>query len=244
MEIKGLVPEDFVQYKKASMVILCPTCTFKCDKECKSNVCQNSKLALAPSFYKTNDEIIREYISNDITHAIVFGGLEPFDCFSDILKLIQAIRKETDDDIVIYSGYYPEEISGNLALLRQYPNIIVKFGRFIPNRNKVHSDLLGVDLASDNQFALLISEEKEKGMAETEEKKLKIRPRPILDDDDKELVDAINEGLEKNKKEFGKRYCPCSLEHTDDTVCPCKAFREQTEPGFCHCGKFEKYYEQ
>lgn len=35
-------------------------------------------------------------------------------------------------------------------------------------------------------------------------------------------------------------YCPCAIEDTDDTICPCKEFREQKEPGECHCGRFEK----
>lgn len=35
-------------------------------------------------------------------------------------------------------------------------------------------------------------------------------------------------------------YCPCMIEKTEDTKCPCKDFREQKEPGLCHCGRFEK----
>lgn len=35
-------------------------------------------------------------------------------------------------------------------------------------------------------------------------------------------------------------YCPCRVEHTEDTVCMCKDFREQKEPGMCHCGLFHK----
>ena len=53
--------------------------------------------------------------------------------------------------------------------------------------------------------------------------------------EDKELVSAIREGL---KKTGG--YCPCRLSKNEDTKCPCKEFREQTEPGECHCGLFEK----
>ena len=34
-------------------------------------------------------------------------------------------------------------------------------------------------------------------------------------------------------------YCPCMVDKTPDTKCPCKAFREQTE-GVCHCGRYEK----
>ena len=37
-----------------------------------------------------------------------------------------------------------------------------------------------------------------------------------------------------------KGYCPCAIEHTPDTKCPCKAFREQQTPGLCRCGRFEK----
>ena len=35
-------------------------------------------------------------------------------------------------------------------------------------------------------------------------------------------------------------YCPCAIWQTPDTKCMCKDFREQTEPGECHFGRFEK----
>ena len=35
-------------------------------------------------------------------------------------------------------------------------------------------------------------------------------------------------------------YCPCAVIQNEDTKCPCKDFREQKEPGLCHCGRFEK----
>ena len=46
--------------------------------------------------------------------------------------------------------------------------------------------------------------------------------------------------------EFGKvvlensGYCPCMVDRTPDTLCMCREFREQDEPGACHCGRFEK----
>lgn len=40
-------------------------------------------------------------------------------------------------------------------------------------------------------------------------------------------------------KVYGKRYCPCSLVRTDDTVCMCKEFREMEE-GTCHCQLYIK----
>ena len=38
-------------------------------------------------------------------------------------------------------------------------------------------------------------------------------------------------------------YCHCMVERTPDTKCMCKDFREQEEPGECHCGRFEKVVE-
>ena len=35
-------------------------------------------------------------------------------------------------------------------------------------------------------------------------------------------------------------YCPCAVIQNEDTLCPCKDFREQEEPGLCLCGRFEK----
>lgn len=35
-------------------------------------------------------------------------------------------------------------------------------------------------------------------------------------------------------------FCPCRLEKTPDTKCPCKEFRQSTEEGECHCGAYIK----
>ncbi len=53
--------------------------------------------------------------------------------------------------------------------------------------------------------------------------------------EDKELVSEIRKNLKEN---LG--YCPCRLTKSGDTKCPCKEFREQTEPGECHCGLYYK----
>ena len=130
MRIKNIVDEDFINYKKPSMFIGTSSCNFKCDKECGKPVCQNSELAKAPNIEISNEEIIRRYITNPITEAIVFGGLESFDTFLYLFEFIQKFRKKSKDDIVIYTGYYPEEIIGKLTKLQIYDgrdNIIIKF---------------------------------------------------------------------------------------------------------------------
>lgn len=157
MIIKELQDEDFVNYKKPSMFIAFPSCTFKCERECGQKMCQNSKLAQAPDIDINTYEIVDRYLNNPITKSIVMGGLEPFDNWRDLKTLVSLLRTQTLDDIVIYTGYKEEEIKNQLQYLRTYRNIIIKFGRFIPNQQPHYDDVLGVKLASDNQYAERIS---------------------------------------------------------------------------------------
>ena len=153
MKIKGLITEDFVNYKKASMTIIFPYCTFKCGKD----YCQNSSLAKTPIIEISIDDLVNRYINNPITEAVVMQGLEPFDSWSDLKKFVKKIREYNNDDIVIYTGYNKDEVIKYVKELSVYPNIIVKFGRYIPNQEKHFDDLLGVYLASNNQYAERIS---------------------------------------------------------------------------------------
>ena len=157
MLIKGIQDEDFVNYKKPSMFISFPNCTWKCDRECGMQVCQNSTLATAKSIDVDIDKLVKRYINNPITSSIVLGGLETFDSWEDLIELISKFRQITDDDIVIYTGYYKEEIESYINELKQFQNIIIKFGRFVPNNKKHYDEVLGVYLASDNQHAEKIS---------------------------------------------------------------------------------------
>ena len=43
----------------------------------------------------------------------------------------------------------------------------------------------------------------------------------------------------KNLVDNNGGYCPCAIFKNDDTLCPCKEFREQ-EYGVCTCGRYEK----
>ena len=47
MWVKTVQDEDFVNYKEPSMFIAFPCCTWKCEKECGMQVCQNGPLATA-----------------------------------------------------------------------------------------------------------------------------------------------------------------------------------------------------
>lgn len=154
MKIKGIISEDFVNYKKPSMVIEFPYCSFKCDKECGQTVCQNSNLVQSPTYDIDIKKIILHYLKNDITEAIVMQGLEPLDSKEDLYQLINTIRKYTDDDIVIYTGYTEIELDSEIQFLKRlFNNIIIKFGRFIPDQPYHFDKILGVTLTSPNQYA-------------------------------------------------------------------------------------------
>ena len=153
MKIKGLITEDFVNYKKASMTIIFPYCTFKCGED----YCQNSPLTKSPIIEISIDDLVNRYNNNPITEAVVMQGLEPFDSWSDLKEFVKKLREYNNDDIVIYTGYNKDEVIKYIKELSVYPNIIVKFGRYIPNQEKHYDDVLGVYLASNNQYAERIS---------------------------------------------------------------------------------------
>ena len=160
MKIKGIIFEDFVNYKCPCMTLMMPICKgFKCDKEYGCEICQNGPLAHAPIIEYENTTIIEAYRNNPIVRAICFQGLEPFDTFEDLRDFIYVFRELylINDDIVIYTGYNKDEIMKEINYLKEFDNIIIKFGRFVPNGESRYDEVLGVTLVSKNQYAERIS---------------------------------------------------------------------------------------
>lgn len=169
MTIKGIIDEDFVNYKLPSMYIAFNHCSFKCDKENGCQLCQNASLTQKPDISISKEKVIERFLNNDLTEAIVCGGLEPMDSEFDLLPFIDCLRRQykCNSTIVIYTGYTEEELENGKfgtgiaqdtqkqywELIKQYGNIIVKFGRFRPNQEPHFDEVLGVNLASNNQYA-------------------------------------------------------------------------------------------
>ena len=137
------------------MLVAFPYCSFKCDIENGSQVCQNWELAKAPRIVVEAEDVVARYVSNDLTKAVVFAGLEPFDSRDEMFGLIKAFREVTHDDIVIYTGYNESEIESNIIskLKKSFDNIVIKFGRYRPGQEKHRDEVLGVELSSNNQYA-------------------------------------------------------------------------------------------
>lgn len=159
MKIRNLMDEDIVNYKETSMFIATCYCDFKCCKELNLNICicQNSPIAKSNIIDISDEKLVERYVKNDLTHAIVFGGLEPLKQFDELFELIKCFREKTDDMIVIYTGYYPNEIEEQINQLRQFKNIVIKFGRYVPGQEVHYDEVLGVSLANKEQYALQIS---------------------------------------------------------------------------------------
>ena len=159
MRLLTLIDEDFSNYKKPSMFIGTIQCGGKCciEQNLPLSVCQNNEWRNKKVITIESDLICKRYMKNYITDALVIGGLEPFEQFDEVYELIKLFRTHTNDDVVIYTGYNPEEIIDQVEKLMDFKNIIIKFGRYIPDRPSKFDEVLGVTLASGNQYAERIS---------------------------------------------------------------------------------------
>lgn len=130
-------------------------CDWKCEKEGLTPLCscQNSHLTKLPNIELSSKEIIDIYIKHETAKALIFAGLEPMLQIDEILEIIKDFRKEfSEDDIIIFTGYNKEELTPQLAKLRLYKNIYVKFGRYIADSKPKIDPVGGIILASDNQY--------------------------------------------------------------------------------------------
>ena len=161
MRVKFIRDEDFVNFRKPCMFIGTISCTFKCCKEANipCSVCQNYPWSSNPIITIDDDSLCRRYLRNPLTSSIVFGGLEPLDQFDDVNDIVSKLRNEyeCDDPIIIYTGYNYDEIKDKINKLKEYKNIYIKYGRYIPGHKEHYDEVLGVNLASDNQYGEKIS---------------------------------------------------------------------------------------
>lgn len=172
MHVLDIIDEDFVNFKIPSMTISMPYCDFKCDQDAGCIVCHNHNLADLPILNIHTSTIVARYINNPITKAITVQGLEPFyvnhpqakDSYTEVLNFIKVLRSTygVKDPVVIFTGYTEDECTEQGFLTpfttNEYlSNVIIKFGRYIPDQDPHLDPLLGIKLSSDNQYAKQIS---------------------------------------------------------------------------------------
>lgn len=159
MKCSVIIDEDFNHYKKPSMVIGAAYCDGKCCNEAgiDRSICHNYDLQFEVPVDVSPHYLVDRYLKNSISEALVFAGLEPLLQFNDMKVVIDEFRRRCSDDIVIYTGYNENEIEYEVKMLSRYKNIIIKFGRYIPNTEPIEDELLGVKLISNNQYSKKIS---------------------------------------------------------------------------------------
>jgi len=160
IRLRDIVDECFQDYYKPAMLLATTTCNWKClvEQGLSTSLCQNMPLCENPIVEVLFEDIAQRFLKNSITHAIVIGGFEPMLQQDEIIELVRYLRASNiADDIVIYTGYYPDEVIDAVEKLRQFSNIVVKFGRYRPGHNAHFDNVLGVSLISDNQYAIRIS---------------------------------------------------------------------------------------
>ena len=128
--VKSIVDENFQDYKKTSMFIAFPKCDFKCFKELGLEIlgCQNYEILKMPDIKIKIDKVFERYVKNPITEAVILGGLEPFFNFDEVYNLISYFRqKNCNDDFVIYTGYYPNEVENYVEKLKKFKKNLLLF---------------------------------------------------------------------------------------------------------------------
>lgn len=155
MQVTNIIMEDTANYKKISMFIGTPYCSGKCWRELglDSSICQNDELRGSGLLDVSIDKLIDMYDDNPLCEAVVFGGLEPLDSLEDLNAFVMNFRYRHPDTIVIYTGYTEEEAEEKLRYILLHENIVVKYGRYIPDQPRHYDEVLGVRLASPNQYA-------------------------------------------------------------------------------------------
>ena len=164
MILKFIHDCDTINYKYPSLFIGFSKCSGKCDIENRQNLCHGTICNYYPNVDMSYEEIYDMYKKSMFNKSVVCGGLEPFDDFKELYNLIKYFRDNNENcNFVIYTGYTEEEITSGKSeyykfasewiKIFEFNNIVIKYGRFVPFQNKHLDKVLGVSLASDNQYA-------------------------------------------------------------------------------------------
>lgn len=150
--------EVFQDYKKSALLLSTCFCDWKCCNEAgiDKSVCQNNKIAQQKEVVVSFSSLLKK-VRSSITDSIIFAGLEPLLQIDEVVQCIDYLREHNvKKDIIIFTGYYLEEIDHNTLERLSDKRVILKCGRYIPNRPSVFDQVLGITLVSDNQYGVYL----------------------------------------------------------------------------------------
>ncbi len=140
-----------------------------------------------------------------------------------LLSLAQTVRKDYGLKTALYSGRYevPEDYNAYFDYIKVGPYIAEK-----GPLNKITTNQVLYQIIDGERLDITFK------FWRSLDGKAKYELNPDL-----EHVRMIRAGQERNKEKYGEKYCPCKIEHTADTICPCREYRETGE---CHCKLFKR----
>lgn len=146
--------EVFQDYKDSAILFSAIDCDWKCCREYGQSICQNQKMHGQREVILPFSRVL-ETICNSYTDAVIFGGLEPMLQADELVQCIEYLRQQgMSRPIIIYTGYYPHEINTDTLIRLANCHVIMKFGRYDPSYEPKFDDILGITLASGNQFSV------------------------------------------------------------------------------------------
>jgi len=122
VRISGIIEESIVDGPGLRFVIFTQGCLKRCF------LCHNENTqSLSGGYTLKIDDIVSKWQNNPILSGITISGGEPFLQPKKILKLVLAAKKD-NLDVLIYSGYYYEEL---LKMKNEYIGQILKEANFL-----------------------------------------------------------------------------------------------------------------
>lgn len=141
------IKETFNDYKKVGMYVAFPQCSLNCKN------CQNAHLREVEPLEVSLDYLVKIILDNDLIDSVILSGMNPMDSFDDVMSLIREVRNKSNIEIIIYTGMRESNLTNEIKKLKEFNNVIIKFGEYIPNSKEKFDEVLGINLASDNQYA-------------------------------------------------------------------------------------------
>lgn len=125
MNVNQIVNSTKVVGPGTRYVVWLQGCKFNCPG-CK-NINTHS---FEPNILLSVDEIFNDIVSQNNLTGVTFSGGEPLMQYNELLELIKRIKLETKLDVMLYTGYYINEIRKlNMNEILDYVDILID-GRF------------------------------------------------------------------------------------------------------------------
>jgi pyruvate-formate lyase-activating enzyme len=130
-------------------------CAVSCSIGCKD--CFNESVKQEPNRCSYIPNILDEIQANPFNEGVILAGLEWSSQPKELIALVKEATKR-HLPIIIYTGYTSDQFIRRVPRIKEFPNVLIKYGSFNQNLRSFEHKEYGVNLASTNQHIQKISE--------------------------------------------------------------------------------------